>query len=64
MSHNNLFHHILKNNNLDDLPLDFIGTKYFGDLYSFKGLLGTGSFGVVLRVLEQKTNREFALKVV
>jgi hypothetical protein len=64
MSINDSLSSIFSNNNLDDLPLDFIGMKYFSDQYLFKGILGAGSFAVVLRVMEHATREEFALKVI
>ena len=49
---------------LQDLPLDFIGTKFFNDIYLMDSILGTGSFGVVLKVVERGTGNEYAMKVV
>eukprot|EP00826_Nyctotherus_ovalis_P032705 TRINITY_DN2633_c0_g8_i1.p1 TRINITY_DN2633_c0_g8~~TRINITY_DN2633_c0_g8_i1.p1 ORF type:complete len:364 (-),score=29.79 TRINITY_DN2633_c0_g8_i1:847-1938(-) len=63
MSHRDQLNLTLNGKNLNDLSLDFIGTQYFSDLYVYKGILGTGSFGVVLRVLEVRSRNEFALKV-
>lgn len=48
---------------LKDVPLDFISTQYFTDLYILESILGSGSFGVVLQVVERKTGQELAIKV-
>lgn len=63
MSDNFYLTEILNGKSLEELPLDFIGTKYFSDIYVFKSVLGSGSFSVVLKVLERSTNMEFAFKV-
>jgi serine/threonine protein kinase len=36
----------------------------FNDVYKFKGLLGVGTFGVVMLVLNKETNEKCALKVI
>lgn len=54
----------LHGNKLQDLALDFIGTQFFADIYLMDSILGAGSFGVVLKVIERATDNEFAMKVV
>jgi len=54
---------ILSNCRLNDLSLDFLGTKTFSDLYLKEDLLGAGAFGVVLKVIERSTGKEYAMKV-
>lgn len=54
---------LLNETKIEDLPLDFIGTQYFSDLYLFSEIMGAGSFGVVLKVIEITTKNEFAMKV-
>ena len=49
---------------INELPIDFIGTIYFADLYILDSILGAGSFGVVLKVVERATGEEFAMKVI
>ncbi len=53
----------LSGTRLEDLPLDYIGSTSLGDLYTPTGLLGAGTFGVVVKVFERATGGEFALKV-
>ena len=36
---------------------------YFGDLFDFKGFLGTGSFGFVVQALDKSTGEIVAIKV-
>jgi hypothetical protein len=48
---------------LQDLELDFIGTQFFTDIYLIDCVLGAGSFGVVLKVIERSTGNEYAMKV-
>ena len=48
---------------LDDLPLDYINTTSFGDLYLLDRILGAGAFGVVLQIIERQTAKEYAIKV-
>ena len=48
---------------LEDLPLDFIATHCFGDLYILDSVLGAGAFGVVLQIVERSTGEELAMKV-
>ena len=57
------FQEVLCGNNIQDLPLDFIGTEFFSDYYLLESILGAGSFGVVLKVLENNTGEELAMKV-
>ncbi len=54
---------LLHGTKLEDLALDFISTRYFSDLYLLDGILGAGSFGVVLKIVERGTGQELALKV-
>ncbi len=54
---------VLHGAQLEDLMLDYIGTSSFSDMYVLKELLGCGSFGVVLRVVEKATGQEHAMKV-
>ncbi len=49
---------------LSELPLDFLGTTYFTDVYVRKELLGSGAFGVVVKVIEKSSGRTYAMKVV
>ena len=53
----------LEDYTLEELPLDYIGTTFFGDIYKYHGVLGFGSFGIVLKVREISSNLDFALKV-
>ena len=48
---------------LKDIPLDYIGTTYFGDTYKRKEILGTGSFGIVVKVLDIVSVTDYAMKV-
>ena len=57
------FEDILNGKDIDDLPIDFIGTKYFSDLYALSSILGAGSFGVALKVLDKTTDEMLAMKV-
>lgn len=59
----NKFNKLLGDTKLEDLPIDFLGTMVFSDLYSKEKLLGCGAFGVVLKVIERKTSDEFAMKI-
>jgi len=54
---------VLNSLSLDELPLDFIRTTFFSDLYKGCEVLGAGSFGVVLKVIELSSNQEYAIKV-
>lgn len=54
---------ILSGAKLEDLPIDFLGTKTFSDIYLKETLLGAGAFAVVLKVIERSTAEEFAVKV-
>jgi len=54
---------ILGGAKLEELPLDFIGTQFFADLYVLDAILGCGSFGVALKVVEKSTAQELAMKV-
>ena len=54
---------LLRGNNIEELALDFIATQYFGDLYLLDAVLGAGSFGVVLQVVERSSGKELAMKV-
>ena len=55
---------VIGNSCLDELPLDYLGTTSFGDLYKNCGVIGSGSFGIVLRVIELSTNEQYAMKVI
>ena len=48
---------------LSELPLDYLNTTSFGDLYLFDRVLGSGTFGVVLKAIEKDTGNEYAIKV-
>jgi len=48
---------------LNELPLDYIDTVFFGDLYEQKKLLGAGTFGIVIKVMEKSTQMHYAIKV-
>jgi len=48
---------------LQDLALDFIETQFFSDVYIMDYILGAGSFGVVLKVTERSTSKQYAMKV-
>ena len=48
--------------NLDDLNSDEINIK-FSDLFEFKGVLGSGAFGIVVSAIDKETNKECAVKV-
>ena len=54
---------LLYGRKLKDLPIDFIETIYFSDVYLLDDVLGSGSFGVALKVLEKDTGEEYAMKV-
>jgi len=54
---------LLNGTKLDDIPIDFLGTQHFADLYVMDRILGAGSFGVVLKVIEHSTGEEYAMKV-
>lgn len=49
---------------LAELPLDYIETSFFNDLYSDEGILGDGAFGIVLRVKEINSTVTYAMKVI
>ena len=53
----------LHGSKLNELPLDFIATHCFGDLYLLDSVLGAGAFGVVLQIVEKSTGQELAMKV-
>ena len=48
--------------NLNDLDSDEINIK-FSDLFKFKGILGSGTFGTVVSAIDKETNKECAVKV-
>ena len=48
---------------LGELPLDYINTKFFGDVYEAREVLGAGSYGIVVRVTEKSTGEQYAVKV-
>jgi len=48
---------------LKELPLDYIDTTFFGDLYEKERILGAGSFGIVIKVTEIVSKKEYAMKV-
>ena len=54
---------ILHGTDIKDLALDFLGTQYFSDIYLFDTMLGTGGFGVVVKVIDRDTGEELAMKV-
>ena len=54
---------VLYNLPLEELPLDYIETIFFSDLYVYYEILGAGSFGVVIRANEISTNIDYAIKV-
>jgi hypothetical protein len=54
---------ILDGASLDSLALDYIETTFFSDLYILDRVLGAGTFGVVLQVIERATCEEYAMKV-
>ena len=54
---------ILHGAKLEELPLDFIATTFFADLYLLDTVMGSGAFGVVLKIVERSTGNEFAMKV-
>ena len=49
---------------LNDLPLDYIRTTFFSDIYLKHKVLGTGGFGVVISVIELSTQKEYAMKII
>ena len=55
---------LLQGASLNDLPLDFIETTFFSDLYQQHEVLGSGSFGVVVRVTELLSKEDYAMKVI
>jgi len=55
--------HILGDTPLNELPLDYIDTVFFGDLYESQKILGAGAFGIVIKVKEKLTKTEYAMKV-
>lgn len=54
---------LLQGSSLNELPLDFIETVFFADVFARGEVLGAGSFGVVVRVTEIATRKDFAMKV-
>jgi len=54
---------MLNGTEINELPLDYIGTQYFSDYYSLITVLGSGSFAVVLEVREKSTKECYAMKV-
>ena len=49
---------------LNDLPLDYIRTTFFSDIFLKHKVLGTGGFGVVISVIELSTQKEYAMKII
>ena len=49
---------------LNDLPLDYLHTTSFSDLYLYDGLLGAGSFGVALKAIHKHSATQCAIKVI
>ena len=47
---------------IDDLNSEEIMSK-LSDLFEYKGVLGTGAFGVVVSAIDKETNKECAVKV-
>lgn len=55
----------LQINEINDIEIDQEYRKdRFQELYSIRGLLGVGAFGIVLEVLNIKTNEIVALKII
>jgi len=55
---------VLKGSLLNELPLDFIETVFFADLFVRGEVLGAGAFGVIVRVTEISTNMNYAMKII
>ena len=54
---------LLYGEELEDLTLDYLECTSFGDIYVFHELLGSGTYGVVISILEKSTGDEYAMKV-
>eukprot|EP00826_Nyctotherus_ovalis_P015209 TRINITY_DN14305_c0_g1_i1.p1 TRINITY_DN14305_c0_g1~~TRINITY_DN14305_c0_g1_i1.p1 ORF type:complete len:241 (+),score=45.04 TRINITY_DN14305_c0_g1_i1:222-944(+) len=48
----------------NDLPLDSAGDTVFSDLYIFQGVIGAGSFGIVVAAVEKLHLEQCAIKIV
>ena len=50
--------------NINDLPLDPNGDLVFSDVYCFSKVIGAGSFGVVISVIERTHLEQYAIKII
>jgi len=48
----------------DEIPLDYLNTTSFTDIYLVDRVLGAGNFGVVIKVIEKNSGNEYAIKVI
>ena len=59
-----LFAAIAPASSVDNISLDYNGSEYLSDIYSYDGtIIGAGGYGVVIPVTDKKTMVEYAVKI-